>query len=64
MLTNIGMLDRAARVIAGGALIVLALGLVPGYQSVWGWIGIVPLVTGLAGSCPIYSMLGVDTCRA
>ncbi|MDX2290414.1 MAG: DUF2892 domain-containing protein [Hyphomicrobiaceae bacterium] len=62
--TNIGTLDRTVRIIAGLALVVLALGLVPGYQSAWGWIGVVPLATGLAGSCPAYSLFGIDTCRA
>lgn len=64
METNIGTFDRSARVIAGLALVVLALGLVPGYQSVWGWIGVVPLATGLFGSCPVYSLLGLNTCNA
>lgn len=60
---NIGTLDRIARVILGIALIALALGYVPGYQSVLGWIGIVPLITGIVGTCPIYSILGFSTCR-
>ncbi len=59
---NIGQLDRVTRIVVGLALIVLALGVVPGYQSVWGWIGIVPLATGLAGSCPAYSLLGFSSC--
>jgi hypothetical protein len=62
MTTNVGMMDRILRVIAGLALIALALGYFPGYQSAWGWIGVVPLVTGLFGTCPLYSLLGVNTC--
>jgi hypothetical protein len=34
------------------------------YTSVWGWIGILPLVTGLVGWCPVYSLLGIKTCAA
>jgi hypothetical protein len=64
MPNNVGMVDRGLRVIAGIALIALALGLFPGYQSVWGWIGVVPLATGLIGTCPAYSILGINTCRS
>lgn len=63
MTMNVGMFDRILRVITGLALIALALGYFPGYQSVWGWIGVVPLATGLFGTCPVYSLLGVNTCR-
>ena len=63
MTTNVGTVDRIARVVLGVALIALALGFVPGYASPWGWIGLVPLLTGLVGSCPLYSVLGVNTCR-
>jgi hypothetical protein len=63
MTHNVGNADRALRIVFGLALISLALGFIPGYQSVWGWIGIVPLVTGLIGSCPAYSILGFNTCR-
>lgn len=58
-LRNEGKLDRALRVVAGLAL----LGLVfVGPQTAWGWIGIVPLATGLIGWCPAYSLLGISTC--
>ncbi|MXQ08840.1 DUF2892 domain-containing protein [Alphaproteobacteria bacterium GH1-50] len=59
MTKNEGTFDRALRVIAG--LILLSLVFV-GPQTMWGLIGIVPLVTGLVGICPLYSVLGISTC--
>ena len=56
---NEGKLDRTLRVIAGAALISLVF---IGPQSAWGWVGLVPLVTGLVGNCPVYSLLGINTC--
>jgi len=56
---NEGTFDRALRVLVG--LVLLALVFV-GPQSPWGWIGIVPLLTGLVGICPAYSLLGIRTC--
>jgi hypothetical protein len=56
---NEGTLDRALRVVAGLVLISLVF---VGPQTAWGWIGIVPLVTGAVGSCPLYSILGINTC--
>lgn len=56
---NEGTVDRAVRVVAGGALVALtAMGTLP----VWGYIGVVPLLTGLAGRCPAYSLFGINTC--
>lgn len=55
---NMGNIDRVIRVVAGLVLIGLALF---GGQT-WGWIGVVPLLTGLLGRCPAYSLLGINTC--
>jgi len=59
MRINEGGLDRALRVIIGGALIALTL---TGTIGAWGWIGVVPLATGLVGVCGLYSLLGINTC--
>ena len=56
---NEGNLDRMLRVIVGAAVNSLV---VVGPQSAWGWVGLVPLITGLVGNCPVYSLLGVNTC--
>ena len=50
MAANVGTVDRILRVIAGLALIALAVGYVPGYQTAWAWIGVIPLATGLFGT--------------
>lgn len=59
MKLNVGGIDRALRILAGLVLIGLTLS---GMIGVWGWIGIVPLATGIFGLCPAYSLLGVSTC--
>jgi len=51
--------ERIARVVLGGALVMLA---VSGTVGVWGYIGVVPIITGLAGTCPLYSLFGISTC--
>ena len=56
---NEGTLDRTIRVILGLGLIALVF---VGPQSPFGWIGVVPLATGLAGFCPLYRLLGLNTC--
>jgi hypothetical protein len=58
---NVGTVDKVIRIILG--LVLLALVFV-GPQTPWGWIGIIPLVTGLIGFCPLYSVLGMNTCGA
>lgn len=64
MIRNVGMMDRALRVILGLVLLAFALGYVaPGTGYNWvGWIGIVPLLTALFGYCPAYTLLGLSTC--
>jgi hypothetical protein len=59
MKTNEHMVDRTLRVIVGLVLIGLAA---TGKVGVWGWIGVIPLVTGMVGYCPAYAILGMSTC--
>ena len=59
MKPNEGTLDRAIRVIAGILLLALTYS---GTIGVWGWIGVVPLLTGAIGWCPLYTVLGINTC--
>ena len=60
MQTTTGNLDRGLRIAAGIALIALAA---TGTVGAWGWIGVVPLGTGLLGWCPAYTLLGIKTCK-
>ncbi len=63
MTANAGMIDRALRVIVGLALIAWTLNLIPGFPGqVWGWIGVVPVLTAALGFCPLYTVLGFSTC--
>jgi lipoprotein signal peptidase len=59
MLTNEAGWDRALRVIVGLALLAMV---VVGPQSWWGLVGLVPLLTGALGYCPLYQLLGLSTC--
>ena len=59
MKTNVGGIDRIARIVVGLALIALAA---TGTVGVWGWIGVVPLLTGLIRWCPLYPLLGISSC--
>ena len=59
MTRNEGKVDRAIRVVIGLALLAL---IVVGPKTWFGIIGLVPLITGLAGYCPIYTIIGVRTC--
>jgi hypothetical protein len=57
---NLGGIDRAIRILAGAALLALVFF---GPQTPWGYLGLVPLLTGLIGFCPAYCPLGLSTCR-
>ncbi len=59
MKANGGGIDRIARVVVGLVLIALAA---TGTVGVWGWIGVVPLLTGLIRWCPLYPLLGISSC--
>lgn len=59
MKSNVGGMDKIARIVIGVALVVLAA---MGQIGVWGYIGIVPILTGLFNFCPAYSLLGMNTC--
>ena len=59
MKLNVGSIDRTLRIVGGLVLIGLAA---TGTVGVWGWIGVVPLLTGLVGFCPVYPLLGINTC--
>ena len=56
---NVGNTDRAVRIILGIGLIALVF---VGPQTVWGWVGVIPLLTAFVGSCPLYSLIGVNSC--
>lgn len=59
--TNEHPIERAGRVILGLGLITIAL---VGPKTPWGFLGVVPLATGLLGSCPLYTLFGINTCPA
>lgn len=61
MTKNVGGIDRTIRIAAGLGLIAAAA---TGAIGAWGYIGIVPLATGLMGWCPPYALLGFNTCKA
>lgn len=56
---NVGGIDRILRVVVGLALVVAAA---TGTVGVWGWVGVIPLITGLFGFCPAYRLIGLNTC--
>ena len=61
MKSNVGGIDRILRIVIGIVLIGLAA---TGTLGAWGWIGVVPLATGVVGWCPPYAMFGISTCKS
>ncbi|MFA7559008.1 MAG: DUF2892 domain-containing protein [Hydrogenophaga sp.] len=59
MTKNVGGIDRIISIVVGAALIAAAA---TGTVGLWGYIGVVPLLTGLMGWCPPYALLGFSTC--
>jgi len=59
MTSNVGGIDRIARIVVGLALIGLTLA---GVIGAWGWLGVVPLATGIVRICPAYLPFGLSTC--
>lgn len=60
MKANVGGVDRVLRIVLGLVLLGLAA---TGTVGWWGWLGIVPLATGLVGWCPPYAIFGISTCK-
>ena len=56
---NVGGIDKIIRILLGVVFIALTLTNVIGW---WGWIGVMPLLTGLFSRCGLYSLLGINTC--
>ena len=59
MKSNVGGIDRVLRIVLGLVLIVLAA---TGTVGTWGYLGLLPLATGLLGWCGLYRVLGINTC--
>ena len=57
---NVGGTDRILRIILGLALIALTLS---GQIGAWGWLGLLPLITGVVRFCPAYLPFGLSTCK-
>jgi len=60
MQANVGGIDKVLRIVVG---VVLVASAATGFIGVWGWIGVVPLLTGLFNFCPLYTMFGIKTCK-
>jgi hypothetical protein len=60
MTANVGTVDRAIRIVFGLALIAATL---MGWIGVWGWLGLIPLATGVFRFCPAYLPFGLNSCK-
>ena len=60
MKRNVGNLDRIIRIAIGLVLVGLAF---TGSIGWWGYLGIIPLLAGVVGNCPVYTLLGISTCK-
>jgi len=60
MKKNAGSIDRGIRIVAGTGII--AAGVY--YQNYWGAVGLIPLITGMIGWCPAYTLFGLSSCKA
>ena len=56
---NVGGVDRILRIVIGLVFIALAATDTVGW---WGWLGVIPLLTGVVRFCPLYSLVGMNTC--
>lgn len=61
MKVNEGLVDRILRVVVGAGVLSLAF---IGPQTPWAYLGLIPLATGLVGFCPLFAVLGINTCPA
>lgn len=59
MKTNEGAIDRVLRVLVGAGVLSLAF---VGPQTPWAYLGLIPLLTGIVGFCPLYAVLGINSC--
>jgi len=59
--TNVGGIDRVLRIVVGLVLIALVF---IGPKTPWGWIGVIPIATGFLRTCPLYSLIGANTCSS
>lgn len=59
MKSNVGGIDKGLRIVIGAALIAVAVFTKGNW---WGYIGVIPFFTGIFGFCPLYSLIGVNTC--
>jgi hypothetical protein len=62
MLRNVGGVDRMLRIFFGAMLVAVAIFSTHEY-AVWGWLGLIPLLTGVVRICPAYLPFGINTCK-